>query len=365
MHKIIKAFIFLAFSLLLFNVLSIASVPSSNKEVAEKYISVSGDETPQYLNDQILKYINREFNEKHEYVDSEIIKSISYIAKSLRMAGVNEVKFFFYKSYDGNALSLQRLNFSVLGVPSSLITDFFKTRVSKIVNLSEDGEILSLSRYKNDNMYDGLNEKNVVVDLTNFDKGLLAYNNGYYETAAKLWTPLAEEGHTIAQYNLGYMYYKGMGLKQDYAKGLLLLKKSASNGYAKAEYYLGKIYQQGLGVSKNLVEAKDWFHKSAEKGNILALYSLGDLYYSETDGYKDYKQALKWYGKAAEKGYDEAQFMLGWMYFNGLGVKEDYSTAAYWFGLAAEQGHYNAKQNLKLIKKFNDSMFFINRRSRE
>ncbi len=42
-----------------------------------------------------------------------------------------------------------------------------------------------------------------------FDKGLTAAKRGDYATALREWTPLAEQGHVEAQYNLGVMYYKG------------------------------------------------------------------------------------------------------------------------------------------------------------
>ena len=39
-----------------------------------------------------------------------------------------------------------------------------------------------------------------------FQKGLDAYDRGDYATALREWTPLAEQGHAWAQYNLGVMY---------------------------------------------------------------------------------------------------------------------------------------------------------------
>ena len=51
-----------------------------------------------------------------------------------------------------------------------------------------------------------------------FLKGLDAYNSGDYATAFKEQAPLAEQGHTIAQNNLGYMYEEGHGVPQNYVK---------------------------------------------------------------------------------------------------------------------------------------------------
>ena len=45
-----------------------------------------------------------------------------------------------------------------------------------------------------------------------FQKGLNAADSGDYPTALREWTPLAEQGHLDAQYNLGIMYERGRGV---------------------------------------------------------------------------------------------------------------------------------------------------------
>ena len=42
-----------------------------------------------------------------------------------------------------------------------------------------------------------------------FQQGLTAYEQSDYQTAFKLWLPLAEQGDANAQYNLGIMYDNG------------------------------------------------------------------------------------------------------------------------------------------------------------
>ncbi len=49
-----------------------------------------------------------------------------------------------------------------------------------------------------------------------FQKGVDAFNRGDYATALKEWTPLAEQGNVLAQFNLGWMYANGRGVPQDY-----------------------------------------------------------------------------------------------------------------------------------------------------
>ena len=43
-----------------------------------------------------------------------------------------------------------------------------------------------------------------------------AAERGDFATALRLWHPLAEQGNSTAQYNLGAMYSQGQGVPQDY-----------------------------------------------------------------------------------------------------------------------------------------------------
>ena len=53
------------------------------------------------------------------------------------------------------------------------------------------------------------------ISAQDFQKGLEAAQSGDFATALKEWTPLAEGGDSVAQYNLGLMYYNGWGVPQD------------------------------------------------------------------------------------------------------------------------------------------------------
>jgi uncharacterized protein len=73
----------------------------------------------------------------------------------------------------------------------------------------------------------------------------------------------AEIGDTEAQTALGWMYFKGEGVRQDYAKALTLLRKTADQGNAKAQAALGVMYLKGQGVPRDFAQARMWFNLSA------------------------------------------------------------------------------------------------------
>ena len=101
-----------------------------------------------------------------------------------------------------------------------------------------------------------------------FKQGLESAKKGDYQTAFKLWLPLAEQGNANTQFNLGNMYYEGKGVKQDYAEAVKWYRKAAEQGKANAQFYLGVNYYKGQGVKRDLSEAKEWFRKACINGRI-------------------------------------------------------------------------------------------------
>ena len=140
-----------------------------------------------------------------------------------------------------------------------------------------------------------------VVFGDDFQDGLDAYGRGDYKTAYKLWLPLAEQGHTYAQYNLGVVYANGQGVPQDYKEAVRWYRLSAEQGFAHAQTNLGLMYSNGTGVPQN------------------------------------HKEAVRWYRLSAEQGDASAQKNLGVMYAKGTGVLQDYALAHMWFNLSGSQ----------------------------
>lgn len=66
-------------------------------------------------------------------------------------------------------------------------------------------------------------------------------------------------GSWPALVNLGKMFEKGQGVKQDYAEAAACYRKAALQGYALAQYNLGVLYANGYGVPKDDIRAYMWF----------------------------------------------------------------------------------------------------------
>jgi len=170
-----------------------------------------------------------------------------------------------------------------------------------------------------------------------------------YKKSVYWWKRAAEQGDIEAQFNLGMMHAKGQGVPQDYKHAIYWYKKAAAKGYAKAQNNLGLMYYTGQGVAQDYKQAAYWLTKAAEQGFSDAQFNLG-LRYNEGQGVaQDYKQAMYWWQKAAEQGHAEAQYNLGWMYDNGQGVTKNHKKAVYWWKKAAEEGDISAQYNLSVM----------------
>jgi len=132
-----------------------------------------------------------------------------------------------------------------------------------------------------------------------FEAGLIAYRSGDFETALRLWTPLAEQGGAAAQSNLGGLYYKGEGLPQDYAAAASWYRKAADQGLAGAQSFLGQLYYKGEGLPQDYAASASWYRKAADRGNVIAQFNLGSLYERGLGVPQNYVQAHKWYNLAA------------------------------------------------------------------
>ena len=104
----------------------------------------------------------------------------------------------------------------------------------------------------------------------NYQTGKSAYERGDFQTAFEHFKPLAERGHIEAQSNLGFMYSKGYGVRQDYTISLIWFTKAAIQNDPHAQHNLGIIHGNGFGVPKDHFLAYIWFSISSANGHELS-----------------------------------------------------------------------------------------------
>jgi TPR repeat protein len=76
----------------------------------------------------------------------------------------------------------------------------------------------------------------------------------------RLFLSLAELGYSGAQFELGFLYRRGEGVRQDYAEAAKWLQLAANQGNVLAQSNLAFMYRDGEGVPQDLVKAHMWFN---------------------------------------------------------------------------------------------------------
>ena len=217
-----------------------------------------------------------------------------------------------------------------------------------------------------------------------FNKGVIAFEKSDYATAMLLWEPLAISGDAAAQFNIGSLYYNGLGVTKDVETGIDWYLQSSEQGYQKAkkqiqvilvtadklvrmgfhsngmerlkpladygnpvaQTYLGTLYENGTGVGEDTSIAYDWYKRAVDQGYALAQTNLGNLYYTGRGVPHNIEQALKYFKLAAKQGEPNGQFNLGILHQNGEGVPQSYEEAIKYFKLAADQEHFQGLYGL-------------------
>ena len=115
-----------------------------------------------------------------------------------------------------------------------------------------------------------------------FDRGEQYYHTGDYQNAFKYVSIAAEKGLLTAQRNLGVLYENGTGVLQDYHKAIEWYQRASEQGDTLAQLFLAFIYADGKGgIPQDYQKAVELYQKSANRGNAQAQWEIGSLYYED------------------------------------------------------------------------------------
>jgi localization factor PodJL len=151
-------------------------------------------------------------------------------------------------------------------------------------------------------------------------------------------------GDPAAAYEVASRFAEGRGVAQSHEEEAFWLERAADQGLAPAQFRLGGLYEKGIGVRKDLVRARDLYLAASQRGNGKAMHNLAVLYAEGVNGNgtPDYEAAVAWFRKAADRGIKDSQYNLAILYEHGIGVTLNYAEAYKWFVLAANQGDHDA-----------------------
>ena len=172
------------------------------------------------------------------------------------------------------------------------------------------------------------------------------------QKAAEYFEKSAELGNQYAKRLLALEYISGKNFEQNIDKGIPLLTECADGGNAFACYKLGNLYLKGKIINQDLDKAEKYL-LSAED-NEFTQYALGKLYLQKEK--YDIQKAISYFEKSADKNM-QASYQLGKLYFFGAdGLEKDKEKAMEFLYLSAEQGSEYAQNFIDNTERFENEM---------
>ena len=144
-----------------------------------------------------------------------------------------------------------------------------------------------------------------------------------------------------AEYEIASRYAEGRGVPQTSNAAAEWFERAAKQGLAPAQFRLGGLYEKGLGVKKNSTPRRRFYLPPARPATprrctISPCFMPRASTASRTIGPR------QWFRKAADHGVADSQYNLGILYARGIGVEQNLAEPTKWFALAAREGDTDA-----------------------
>jgi uncharacterized protein len=129
--------------------------------------------------------------------------------------------------------------------------------------------------------------------------------------SARLWFQLAAgNGNAKAYGQLGYLYFKGLGVTQNWSRAFKCYEEGFALGDSYCSNNLGWFYERGILVDKDYEKAREFFTLASERGNSHGIFNLGVLQEYGRGMPADREKARQLYERAARDGVEDAQAAL-------------------------------------------------------
>jgi len=166
----------------------------------------------------------------------------------------------------------------------------------------------------------------------------------------------ATNGDPSAQYEIGQRYANGAnGLPQDNEQAAYWLNRAAEQGLAPAQYRLGTMFEKGIGVPENPTKARTWYERASAQGNVKAMHNLAVMQAEGAGGPQDFAGAARSFDAAALHGLADSQYNLAILHERGLGVERNLAEAYKWFSIASANGDADAGARAEALKNSVDA----------
>lgn len=103
------------------------------------------------------------------------------------------------------------------------------------------------------------------------------FNTQQYEKCFQGHLALARQGYPLAECQIGYFYYEGLGVKKDPEKAAWWTRRAADHGDQDGQYNLAWFHEKAIGVERDPEQAEFWYRKAASQGHALAIRKCTEL----------------------------------------------------------------------------------------
>lgn len=103
------------------------------------------------------------------------------------------------------------------------------------------------------------------------------FHTQQYEQCFEGHLALAEQGYPLAECQIGYFYYDGLGVEKDLEKAVYWTRRAAEHGDRDGQCNLAWFYEDGIGVERDMEQASHWYRKAALQDHDLAIKKCREL----------------------------------------------------------------------------------------
>lgn len=97
------------------------------------------------------------------------------------------------------------------------------------------------------------------------------FNTQQYEPCFAGHLSLAQQCYPLAECQIGYFYYDGLGVAKDLEKAVYWTRRAAHHGDRDGQFNLAWFHEEAIGVEKDMEQAIFWYRKAALQEHDLAI----------------------------------------------------------------------------------------------
>ncbi|KAK8886523.1 hypothetical protein M9Y10_041987 [Tritrichomonas musculus] len=212
-----------------------------------------------------------------------IVKLMKYFTKNIAKFESNNLLMNKFLKIIDNSKSSDIIEKEVENIYSTI------SNISNIFNSfqqSSEGELVSLSRDIDKAIHYYSLAANQNNSYAQFNLGLIYYygvgTSLSIEKAIYYFTLAAYQNQSDAQFYLGSIYYEGLYVTSDIDKAIHYFREASSFNHSRAKNNLGIIRKTGKGLPANICNSVEYFEEAIrQKGDEVAMFNLAHIHLYE------------------------------------------------------------------------------------